>query len=345
MGISVIGGATSSGPSLATWFAANNETAVISGDFKAGVYKVTVIAKNQASTPTAIITFTGGGSATATTVDAESGNTANPSTAYLNLTADATTVMAETSGDIYVSVEKISAPLVTLASVEVATYTTSQNITITNSFLKGMIIGGGGGGGAGYYANGGAGGGSGYLTAFSSINPGTYALVVGAAGAGGPNFNSGGAGGQTTFGGYTANGGNGGGRGGYFPGGNGGSGGGSGSNNGGIGFNGGSNGSAGQAGGYGAGTGSGVSKPAWVTTSSTGGVASASGGAGGAGGFYGGGGGGGYYSNSTETPGQAAASGTGGGGGGGKGADAGPTAGGQGGAGGSGALYILRKVA
>lgn len=203
-------------------------------------------------------------------------------------------------------------------------YSTTGNITLTDTTNYITIIGGGGGGNSN--GIGGGGGGSGYITSFTR-GAGTYALSVGAGGAGGST--TGGAGGVTTFDGQTANGGSGAtpGNQGYGVGGAGGSSGGGGTYNWTAGF-GGINGETGAGGAGGAsGAGSGVLQPIWCPA----GVRYTTRGQAGA--FYGGGNGSGTINGDSGAV-KNAAAGTGGGGG----ANDGNQAGGNGG---SGAAYIL----
>ena len=206
-------------------------------------------------------------------------------------------------------------------------YTTSQNITITNT-ANVALLGGGGAGGTSVTntSTSRGGGGSGYLT-HATVSPGNYSLTIGA---GATTATSGmGPGGTTSFagsnaaGGLSAN---------TSDGANGGSGGGDCANTSNVNTNGGFNGgNAGTSGGLGSGV------TANLFTPGAGGAW-----AGGAGGVYGGGGG------ATNTPsnigavqGQSGALGSGAGGGGSSGSiNVGNRSGGDGG---SGALWVLES--
>lgn len=319
MAVSIIGGANASA-NQAVWCTASSPSVLVTKMFTAGVYRVTALIASAGNTPNVSLIFTGptGIISSIDLIDFDSGSATNYTEGVITLSADASGVLIATTATVNVGIEKVADAVNSGATMVLNTYTTSQSITIDNSFFAALAIGGGGNGGTGW--TGGGGGGSGYLASTYSIAPGTYPLIVG-----------GGGGGTTTFAGMTAAGGN------NASGGNGGNGGSGGGgsqySNGGVGGTGGSNGSAGQAASAVAGTGSGITKPGWLTITSVGGTSSEAGGFGG--GFYGGGGGaGGRYGGT----GGSAAAGTGGGGGGGGQGDSAP------GAGGAGALYILRTA-
>lgn len=86
--------------------------------------------------------------------------------------------------------------------------TTSQTVNIPQNTTPFLIIGGGGAGGNGFFTTGSwRGGGSGYITA-GTVNAGNYSLTVGAGGVGGGYDAATSGGGATTFGSFTAAGGN-----------------------------------------------------------------------------------------------------------------------------------------
>lgn len=308
----------------------NLQMLVGTGNSIAGFYTFKFYA-DTATTPTGTVktydsSFVLG--TTTTTLDRDTGSTANYSEMYLSLTDSTPFVTVSSTSAGYLVAQKLPEKAGVFAPITV--YSTSQTVTITNSSPFVLIGGGGGGGSIGGPVTGVGGGGSGYLQK-NTVQPGSYSLVIGAGGAaGGAGGSTGGGGGASTFAGYTANGGNPGNAttGDIWSGANGGNGGsGGGPNGGGAGGSNGSNGSNGV--GFG-GTGSGVTSAAWYPTGSGGG--SNGNGYGNGGGVYGGGGGG--WSNSYTYGGGGAGAVGGGGGGVGNGGNAG-------GPGGKGALIVF----
>jgi hypothetical protein len=270
-----------------------------------------------------------------TTVDTDTGSTANFSELIVAVPAGATRINLQASIACFAFVQP--SQLAPFAPLNPTLFTTSQSITVGDTSPFTLIGGGAGGGGGGtssYWYSGG--GGSGYLT-FGSVNAGTYTLTIGTGGAGG-NV-GGGAGGTSSFSTFNALGGNPGatasGNGTGATGGSGGSGGGGGANsNTGVAGNGGTNGGNGNGGtGSSGGAGSGVA--ALRFTAGAGGNGDQ--GYGNGGGIYAGGGGGSIRSGGT-TAGQPA-NGVGGGGGSSRSNSSGGVT--VGGAGGSGALWII----
>jgi hypothetical protein len=272
-----------------------------------------VKAYSKLGTTTPIISGTfinAGGSfiGTFTTVDTDTGSTANYSEVQVAVPSGTVKISMTTNSAAFASIEYLKLSLA--PTLTPAKYTTSGNIAVPNGATVTLLGGGGGGGGWG----GGntwkfGGGGSGYLTN-GSVTAGVYALTIGAPGAG-SGGGTGGTGGTTTFSTFSASGGTGGGNG---------FGGGGGSNGGSPGSNGGFNGTPG----------SGVVPTLFTSVAADAGIAGqyATGG-----GVYGGGGGG--TGNSAGSAGSA--NGSGGGGGGGNAS----YGGGSGGNGAAGALYVL----
>jgi len=245
---------------------------------------------------------------TFTTVDTDTGSSANYSETQAAVPAGTVRITMTSNLPAFTSIEYLK--LSVAPTLTPTKYTTSGNIAVPNGATVTLLGGGGGGGGFGggnnwVYG----GGGSGYITT-GTVPPGVYSLTVGAAGSG-SGGGSGGTGGTTTFSTFSAAGGSGGNLGG---------GGAGGSRGGGNGQNGGFNGTPG----------SGVVPTLFISVAADAGIAGqfATGG-----GVYGGGGGG-----SGSNPGSGGnARGAGGGGGGGNA----QYTGGGGGSGAAGALYVL----
>jgi hypothetical protein len=272
-----------------------------------------------------------------TTVDTDTGSTANFSELIVAVPVGATRINLQTTIACFAFVQP--SQLAPFAPLNPTLFTTSQSITVGDTSPFTLLGGGAGGGGAGnasYFHAGG--GGSGYLT-FGSVNAGTYTLTIGVGGAGGSG--GGGAGGTSSFSTFNALGGNPGGvgssNGNGSTGGSGGSGGGGGANQspskatG----NGGTNGAAGNTGNNANPGGAGSGVAALRFTAGDGGLGADSNRPGLGGGIYAGGGGGNLDSPSTA---GGAANGFGGGGG---SAKSNSQSARTGGAGGSGALWII----
>jgi len=258
---------------------------------------------------------------TFTTVDTDTGSTANYSEIIAPVPAGATRMRLTASAPAYVFVQP--SQLAPFGPLNATIFTTSQSITV-DSTVSFALLGGGGSGGSrtDNSSHRGGGGGSGYLTS-GTVNAGTYTLTIGT---GAPGSTSPTTGGTSSFSTFNALGGSPGAPGSFNgaggTGGAGGSGGGQGANinvansagSGGI------NGNNGNPGGAGSGT------PAVLFTSGPGGS--------------GGTGGGAYAGGSGATNGGAGGGSANGAGGGGAGsASSGAPA--AGGAGGAGALWIL----
>lgn len=301
----------------------------------AGTYRIKVYATGLQATPTATISFTntaGSVIAQAVAVDSVSNDSYNPSEAIIVVPSAAAGVGINTNQAVVVSLEPIGS-VSTGAVVNVVSYASSGNITLSTAG-KVLLLGGGGSGGGGQsgldYAGGG--GGSGYATV-ASLAAGTYAAVIGAGGTAVGANATGNTGGTTTMSTYSALGGLGGKSGNTTSiGGAGGSGGGGGGRNSGASTgSGGVNGANGNAStGAIGGVGSNSKLPFWVAYGNGGTV-------GGGGGVYAGGAGGPNNGGSSGTAGTAAA---GGGGGGGSNVDAT----GGGGAGYAGAIYVAEGI-
>lgn len=239
--------------------------------------------------------------------DADTGSTVNYSEAYVSRPANTSFISLLHTATFYATIDLL--PLSSASTGSVSVFSNSQNVTISQA-SPAVLIGGGGGGGKG---RGSGGGGSGFRTSFT-INPGTYALVVGAGGAPGccgstGNENPGERGGTSTFSNFSAEGGYGG------INGSGGQGGGGGGWGGSVGGTGGT--SSAPTGGTGGvnGDGSGESLPGWTLNYSTTASTNANRANAGQGGRFYGGGGGGQFTNSSGNGGQSG-QGIGGGGGG-----------------------------
>lgn len=294
----------------------------------AGIYRIRGYNAGTAYTSLAVLTwqqingsFANVGSPFGTQ-DTDSGNTYGVySEMILNVTNQVGWQVQSNVADTIMVIQKLSFTEAADFFSVVQTVTTSGTISLAQSASCILLGGGGGGAGGVSYPTGGGGGGAGYQANFS-LAAGTYTLVLGAGGA------SNSPGGQSSIGGFTANGGN---NGGGFGGGAGGSGGGSGGRGGGNGGGGGANGGNGannsdNNGGPGSGSGVGLTGKMGLTA-----------GGGGGGGYYGGagglyGGGGGAQAGVGGSAGAGAYAAGGGGGGGGQ----------AGGTGGPGVFYYLR---
>lgn len=255
--------------------------------------------------------------ASGTFADPDTGSSRNPKELSIRATEDIVKISVNMSASSYMTIEE--AEYITAATISTTKFTSSQSLTFAAQTTC-LIMGGGGGGGQPPVGGaGGGGGGSGDFTLLD-MPAGTYSLV---AGAGGGSETGGG---TTTFGAFSALGGD---AGIDSQGGDGGSGGGKG------GSDGGANGADGS-GNNNFGLGSGNALPFFLAPGSggTGQQGSTTGAGGGGGGAYAGGGGGGpnYFS---------IAPGGGGGGGGLNGGGNGGTDGGVGGTGGAGGLIVL----
>jgi hypothetical protein len=312
-------------------------------DFPTGTYRFRAFSAAGNSTPIVTLNFIKNSViiATVSTVDWDTGSTANFSEIITPVTGDYDTVRMLANTNCFVSILKLAT---FEASINVITrYTASQGIVLAKPSTFVAFGGGGGGGAAFYYGAGGAGSGR-FVRGNLAAGPGN--IIIGAGGAGSNDGSVGGTGGFTrvVVGGvtHTANGGAGGASADSGGGGAGGSGGGSGAQ-GATGRGGGGGGTQGNNGGVGlggpaGGTGSGMAVSSLDQQEMQFTIGSGGGGGQG-GGFYGGGGGG----NSTTRAAGNAANGYAGGGGGAS-QQVSSNSYFQGGAGGAGVVYMIDKV-
>lgn len=224
---------------------------MLPASLNSGLYRLRAYATALNSTPTVSYKLYDSADAlvsTTNSVDTDSGSSVNYSEAIVSVPGAGHSMLINTNTAGYITIQKVMTNGA-VGVLSLTTYTTSQSITITGT-AKCALFGAGGGA-----PQGGGGAGSGYLTKFT-LGAGTYSLVVGAGGSPGSN------GGQSTFAGYTANGG-------LAPsganGGAGGSGGGGANYGSSTTFAGGKNGANGASSGYGTGgTGSGVARPLYL---------------------------------------------------------------------------------
>lgn len=194
MGISTIGGAVNGG-GIAFGITNGSGLSRASLSIPSGYYQITFVPSVESGGSQAKLDFTtSAGTVSRTTVDLDSSSTGSLGMAYVNLPNGATQVVAYGNGSY--AIQRISNPLVQQSGT-LTIYRSSTSVTLSGT-ADVAIIGGGGGGGGQY---GGYGGGSGHAKQFSAT-AGTYTITIGAGGGAGA------AGGNTSFGATTVQGGN-----------------------------------------------------------------------------------------------------------------------------------------
>lgn len=223
MGVSVIGGASSSAQQAVTYFYVDtlNNFALLDlrglalgNDFLVEIFSgmgFNGFSNTSVTTPATFevldLDYSVLANVNTLWFDWDSGNNNNAFRALVRLNKSPSFVKIYTAQAFTASFQKVTPTFKPHIPLTFTKYSTSQSITLTGT-RKFLIIGAGGAGGGTNSAGGGGGGGSGYITT-GQVSAGTYSLVVGAGGTPVSN-NNGTAGGSTTFHTATAAGGSGG---------------------------------------------------------------------------------------------------------------------------------------